>query len=81
MAINDNGFNTTTIDYSSSRPHISEGAVVGITFAWIVGIIGLYILGICLIKIYYKRRVDDDSDENVEKGREVHRKKYEEDGR
>lgn len=36
--------------------HLSEGAVVGIVFGWMVPIIGLYILGIFIICKCLKNR-------------------------
>lgn len=56
MFINDNGFDVQNIQYSSDRVYISEGAVVGIVFGWLVGAIGFFILGICLIRLYFSRR-------------------------
>ena len=49
MVINDNGFDITPISYTPTSGHITEGAVVGIAIGWIVGVIGFYILGMCLI--------------------------------
>ena len=54
MTENDNGFTITSISYENNQNFLTEGAIVGISFAWIVGLIGLYILGMCLIRIYYK---------------------------
>ena len=60
MVINDNGFDVTTISYEATRDYVSEGAVVGIVFGWIIAIIGFYILGVCLIS----RCISDEDDES-----------------
>ena len=55
MFVNDNGFEITSINYNAERNHITEGALVGIVLGWLIGIIGFYILGICIIRMYLKR--------------------------
>lgn len=54
--VNDNGFTVQSIPYTSDNRYISEGAVIGFSFGWIIGAIGLYVLGMCLIRIYFKRK-------------------------
>ncbi len=55
MSINDNGLIVNTIPYVSDINYLTEGAIIGITFAWIVGSVGLYVLGMLLIKLCFKR--------------------------
>lgn len=55
MFVNDNGFEITSIEYNAERNHITEGALVGIILGWLIGIIGLYILGMCMIRIYFNK--------------------------
>lgn len=79
MSTNDNGFTVTFYNYTkliseSNHPSMSEGAIIGITFGWITGVAALYILGMCLIRIYYKRKgVSSDSDSAF---RSKHRRPY-----
>ena len=56
MAVNDNGFEVSAIDYSSNHSSMSEAAIIGISFSWIIGIISLYILGMCGIRFWFKRK-------------------------
>jgi hypothetical protein len=53
--VNDNGLIVTTIPYISDKSYVTEGAIIGISFAWILGSIGLYVLGMLLIKFCFKR--------------------------
>lgn len=55
MSLNDNGFYVQPLNYTSSINYVTEGAVVGITIGWIVGVIAFYILGLLLIRYYFKR--------------------------
>lgn len=56
MASNDNGFPIVAMSYASNMPNMSEGAIIGISFGWIIGVIGLYVLGMCGIKHFFKWR-------------------------
>ena len=58
MVVNDNGFDVTPISYTPTSGHITEGAVVGIAIGWIIGIIGFYILGMCLIGNFVRNSED-----------------------
>ena len=49
MSLNDNGLNAASWTVVNHHHQISEGAIVGISFGWIIGVIGLYILGMCII--------------------------------
>lgn len=62
MSYNDNGFPIINIPYESSRAYLTEGAIIGISFGWIIGVIGLYILGMCLIRIIFKRFYKNDDE-------------------
>lgn len=59
---NDNGFPLITIPYVSDKGYLTEGAIIGIAFAWIIGVIGFYILGMCLIRIIFKKWIKRDSE-------------------
>lgn len=56
---NDNGLIVTPITYTSPKPYLTEGAIIRISFGWIVGSIGLYILGMLLIKFCFKRYYEE----------------------
>lgn len=56
MVNNDNGFPIIAMSYKTAMPNMSEGAIIGITFGWIIGVIGLYVLGMCLIRHFFKWR-------------------------
>lgn len=53
--VNDNGFTVFSLPYTSDIGYISEGAVVGMTLGWIFGVAALYIIGMCLIRICFKK--------------------------
>lgn len=50
MSVNDNGFLVYEIPYTSDIGYITEGAIIGMAFGWIVGVILLYSLGLWLVK-------------------------------
>lgn len=56
MVANDNGFEKIDMIYTRTMPYMSEGAIIGITFGWIVGVVCLYILGMCAIRYFFKWR-------------------------
>ena len=57
MSLNENGLFSASWTVNHHHNKITEGAVVGISFGWIVGVIGLYILGlVIIIKCIPKRR-------------------------
>lgn len=56
--VNDNGLTVNELPYTSDIGYISEGAVVGITFGWLVGVVVLYIIGMCLIRVCFRKYYD-----------------------
>ena len=49
MSLNENGLFSASWTVNHHHNKITEGAVVGISFGWIVGVIGLYIQGLVII--------------------------------
>lgn len=62
MSVNDNGLYTASWTTLQNHHQISEGAIVGISFAWIIGAIGFYILGVFIICKCIPKRIDNDTD-------------------
>lgn len=62
MSRNDNGFWVQPLNYTSNINYFTERAVVSITIGWIVGIIGFYVLGMLIIKYYFKKYPEDRSE-------------------
>ena len=49
MSLNENGLLSANWTIIQHHNLISEGAIVGISFGWIIGVIGMYIVGMCVI--------------------------------
>ena len=49
MSLNENGLYSASWTTVQNHAQISEGAIVGITFGWLIGAVGFYVLGMCLI--------------------------------
>lgn len=56
MSVNDNGFTVDTFTYESDINWISEGAVIGFTVGWLVGVVAIYVSVMCFIRIYFKKK-------------------------
>jgi hypothetical protein len=39
---------------------VSEGAIVGISFGWLIAVVGFYVLGVCIICRCLPKAKDDD---------------------
>lgn len=68
--MNENGLATPTWTVSSNHQTISEGAVVGIVFGWIILAIGLYIVGMVVIAKCLPQRKYDEEEEEKKKSKE-----------
>ena len=69
MNLNENGLIPASWEPTQSYTPISEGAVVGISFGWIIGVLALYLAGMCLICKCVQNRREEDSEGSEENER------------